>query len=89
MFKYQSLSRVTKSFYGVEFEPGSIHDVPGYINDKRFRRLSEEEAKKLGAPKQATKSKSAESTASDSKRSPKKEVETETTTNKKEDNVNG
>lgn len=87
--KYQSLSLVTKSFYGVKFEPGSIHDVPGYINDKRFRRLSEEEAKQLTAPKQVTKSKPAESTTSESKRSPKKEVETETTTNKKEDNVNG
>lgn len=89
MLKYQNLSRVTKSFYGVKFEPGSIHDVPGYINDKRFRRLREDEAKQITAAKPVAKSKPVDSVTSESKRSPKREVETETTTNKKEDNVNG
>ena len=33
---YKNLSRATKTFYGVTFRPGDVHEVPGYINDPKF-----------------------------------------------------
>lgn len=30
--KYINLSHTTKTFYGVEFKPGDVKDVPGVIN---------------------------------------------------------
>ena len=48
---YQSLSRTSKSYHGVRFNPGEIHDVPGYINDKDFIRVKKDkivETKKQG-----------------------------------------
>lgn len=30
--KYINLSHTTKTFYGVEFKPGDVKDVPGFIN---------------------------------------------------------
>ena len=30
------MSRITQTFYGVEFKPGDVKEVPGYINDPHF-----------------------------------------------------
>ncbi len=32
MIKYRNISYSAKTFYGVNFEPGEIKSVPGYIN---------------------------------------------------------
>lgn len=32
MIKYRNISYSAKTFYGVNFEPGDIKSVPGYIN---------------------------------------------------------
>lgn len=39
---YKNLSRATKTFYGVTFKPGEVHEVPGYINCTKFVRCSSE-----------------------------------------------
>ena len=33
---YKNLSTSTMKFYGVEFRPGEVKEVPGYINDFRM-----------------------------------------------------
>ena len=33
---YKNNSFVTKTFYGVTFQPGEVKEVPGYINNKSF-----------------------------------------------------
>ena len=37
---YKNNSFVAKTFYGVTFQPGEIKDVPGYVNDKDFKRVA-------------------------------------------------
>ena len=39
MVIYKNLSHATKTFYGVTFKPGEVHEVPGYIHHIKFRRL--------------------------------------------------
>ena len=41
MFSYKNTSLSVKTFYGVTFNPGDIHEVPGYINDPRMIRVSD------------------------------------------------
>lgn len=48
---YQNISRATKTFYGVTFKPGEIHDVPGYINDIGFERCAKPKAQPKPEPK--------------------------------------
>lgn len=60
---YQSMAKVPKIFYGVEFKPGEIHDVPGYINDLRFIVATEQSAPNKTAQNKPAKAKPAESTA--------------------------
>lgn len=33
MLKYKNTSLAVKTFYGVQFKPGEVNEVPGYIND--------------------------------------------------------
>lgn len=40
MYRYKNLSLATKTFYGVTFKPGEEKDVPGFINDLKFVRVS-------------------------------------------------
>lgn len=40
MYRYKNLSLATKTFYGVTFKPGEEKDVPGFINDPKFVRVS-------------------------------------------------
>ena len=42
--KYVNNSYATKTFYGVEFKPGDVKDVPGYINADGFFRADTSEA---------------------------------------------
>ena len=39
--KYINNGRTARTFYDVEFQPGEIKDVPGYINDKKFFMIPE------------------------------------------------
>lgn len=49
---YKNTSFATKTFYGVSFKPGEIHDVPGYINDPMMIRT-----KAVPMPKEPPKAK--------------------------------
>ena len=40
--KYINSGRTTRTFYDVEFKPGEIKDVPGYINDSKFFTVPED-----------------------------------------------
>lgn len=40
--KYKNLGRTTRTFYGVQFKPGEVKDVPGYINAPRFSIVEDE-----------------------------------------------
>lgn len=40
--KYINSGRTTRTFYDVEFKPGEIKDVPGYINDNKFFTVPED-----------------------------------------------
>ena len=51
MFSYKNASNVTKTFYGVKFNPGEVHSVPGYINDVHFIRTENKVAPVLRAVK--------------------------------------
>lgn len=37
---YKNNALTAKTFYGVTFKPGDVKDVPGYINDVHFVRVS-------------------------------------------------
>lgn len=36
---YKNISSATKTFYGVQFKPGEIKSVPGYINAPKFIKI--------------------------------------------------
>lgn len=44
MFTYKNTSRTTKTFHGVQFNPGDVKTVSGYINDPKFIRVKESSA---------------------------------------------
>ena len=79
---YKNTSIIQKTFHGITFQPGEIKEVPGYINDKSFVRVSKMPKE---PPKRNDSAKSTSSTEA-SKREASKE---EPKTNKKEDKVNG
>lgn len=37
---YKNCSYTTKTFYGVKFRPGEVHQVPGFINNIYFIQVS-------------------------------------------------
>lgn len=39
--RYLNASKSVKTFYGVKFNPGDSHDVPGYINVPGFIRVAD------------------------------------------------
>lgn len=39
--RYLNASKSVKTFYGVKFNPGESHDVPGYINVPGFIRVAD------------------------------------------------
>lgn len=41
MITYKNISFSAKTFYGIEFAPGEIKAVPGYINSPNMIRVSE------------------------------------------------
>lgn len=45
MLAYKNTSFATKTFYGVTFKPGEIHEVPGYINNPKFIKVDASLAK--------------------------------------------
>lgn len=40
MIYYKNITNHVKRFYGIDFEPHSIHGVPGYINDSNMIRVT-------------------------------------------------
>ena len=40
MIYYKNITNHVKRFYGIDFEPHSIHGVPGYINDSNIIRVT-------------------------------------------------
>ena len=46
MYNYINNSSSVKTFYGVEFKPGEVHSVPGYINSKGMCRVAEQPLQK-------------------------------------------
>ena len=44
------MSIIAKTFYGVTFNPGDVHDVPGYINDSKFIRVTDSEPMTVAKP---------------------------------------
>ena len=41
--KYKNCGYIDRTFYGVTFKPGDIHEVPGYINAQHFIRIGKNE----------------------------------------------
>ena len=39
--KYRNLSVIAKSYYGVTFLPGEVKEVPGYIHNRYFEKVTE------------------------------------------------
>ena len=39
MYKYRNCSGITRTFYGVQFKPGEIHEVPNAIVNPYFFRV--------------------------------------------------
>lgn len=39
MAKYKNITFSAKTFYGVVFEPGEVHEVPGFINSQGMVRV--------------------------------------------------
>jgi len=84
MFTYKNTSLTVKTFYGVEFKPGDVHEVSGYINDPAMIRVS-------AKPKIASKVVKAESPQADtsaaentSKSKESKDLKETTKSNKQE-----
>ena len=40
--KYKNCGYITKEFYGITFNPGDIHEVPGFIAAQHFVRVEDE-----------------------------------------------
>lgn len=51
--RYLNASKSVKTFYGVKFNPGESHDVPGYINVPGFIRVADLPKEPPKAVKQA------------------------------------
>lgn len=47
---YKNLSHTTKTFYGVEFNPGDVKEVDGYINHLSFVPVTEAELDEFNKP---------------------------------------
>ena len=82
--RYLNTSKSVKTFYGVKFNPGDSHDVPGYINVPGFIRVADlpkeppKAAKTVNElPKQPAKTSSAGAAKADPKPEPTKVVTAE------------
>lgn len=53
MIHYKNNTNHVKKFYGIDFEPHSIHGVPGYINDANMIRVNEPEELKNSLSKKS------------------------------------
>lgn len=62
--KYKNTSKFTKTFYGQQFKPGKICEVPGYINAIGFIQVSESTDVSSNETKQVDKKQEASSTVS-------------------------
>lgn len=50
---YKNISNYTKVFYGITFKPGHIEEVPGYINDSDFVKVTEKDYKDQSSTKKS------------------------------------
>lgn len=61
---YKNTSYITKKFYGIEFKPGDVKEVTGYINDPKMIMMSC--IPKTEAPKKIVKSEPVKQTSTKS-----------------------
>lgn len=61
---YKNTSYITKKFYGVEFKPGDVKEVTGYINDPKMIKMSH--IPKSESPRKVVKSEPAKQTSTKS-----------------------
>lgn len=73
---YKNLSNATKTFYGVEFKPGEIHNVNGYINHDRFIVVDEKDIKNEPKIEPVKSTKAAKSTQTNTKKVESAKTET-------------
>lgn len=50
---YKNISNYTKVFYGITFKPGHIEEVPGYVNDSDFVKVTEKDYKDQSSTKKS------------------------------------
>lgn len=53
---YKNISNVPRKYYGVVFEPGSVHIVPGHISDSKFIRMPDDYIHNCGCDSAVAKS---------------------------------
>ena len=82
---YKNTSVTVKTFYGIEFKPGDVHDVPGYINSPNMIRVTEQPKE---PPKANNVSKSPSKSVQTKKVEQSEQIESNILENK-EENPNG
>ncbi len=74
MLTYKNVSYSTKTFHGVTFKPGEVHQVPNYINDPLMIVVVPPEVQdKKRAQKESPKVSQKDSTPQDNDAKPSKE----------------
>lgn len=87
MYTYKNMSRTTKTFYDTAFRPNETHEVPGYINDLEFVRVTSVEKPTVAKESTAAAKKSSGTTTKVEK--PATKASTSNNSVKKEDKSNG
>ena len=80
------MSRTTKTFYDTAFRPNETHEVPGYINDPEFVRVTSVEKPTVAKESTAAKKPSGTTTKVEK---PATKASTSNNSVKKEDKSNG
>lgn len=87
MYMYKNMSRTTKTFYDIAFRPNEMHEVPGYINDPEFVRVTSVEKPTVAKVSAVAAKKTSSTTAKAEK--PVTKASTSNNSVKKEDKSNG
>lgn len=87
MYTYKNMSRTTKTFYDTAFRPNETHEVPGYINDPEFVRVTSVEKPTVAKESTAADKKPSGTTTKVEK--PATKASTSNNSVKKEDKSNG
>ena len=84
MFTYKNTSLSVKTFYGVQFKPGEIHSVPGFINDPALIRCAAKPKEVPKATAQAPKPSGQSNKSSQAAAKPQEPEKEESESNKTE-----